>query len=136
MRMQSIFALAATVVIAACDASDGQRLAGLNGPGASSGGTNTVAQLSISPDIVQLTVGTTFQLSTNAAAQQQSQVQWTSLNPAIATISQTGLVKAVAAGVTTILARYSFDTTNTATATVVASSPTTPVTMAVGTRSP
>lgn len=135
MRMQSIFALAATVAIAACDATSPQ-LAGLNGPGRTSGGTNNVTPLSISPNVVQMTVGTTFQLSTNAASAQQSQVQWSSLNTAIATVSQTGLISAISPGATTIVARYSFDTTNVATASVVVNSPVTPGNMALGSRGP
>jgi len=136
MRMQSIFALAATVAIAACDASTSPHLAGLNGPGGTSGGTNTVTPLSISPNVVQMTVGTTFQLSTNAASAQQSQVQWSSLNTATATVSQTGLISAIAPGATTIVARYSFDTNNVATASVVVNSPVAPGNMALGSRGP
>jgi hypothetical protein len=136
MRMQSMLALAASVAIAACDASTSPRLAGLNGPGGVSGGTDTTTPLSISPNLVQMTVGTTFQLSTNAASGQQSQLQWSSLNTAIATVSQTGLISAVAPGVTTIVARFAFDTTNAATAGVVVNSPTAPGNMALGSRSP
>lgn len=136
MRMQSIFALAATVAIAACDASANARLAGLNGPGGTSGGVDTTTPLSISPSLVQMTVGTTFQLSSNAASAQQSQVQWSSLNTAIATVSQTGLISAIAPGVTTIVARFSFDTAKVATTNVVVSSPATPGNMALGSRSP
>lgn len=138
MRMQSIFALASVVAIAACDASN-HMIAGLNGPGGSSGGTNggnTTPQLVISPTSVQLSVGTTFQFSTNATPAQQSQVVWQTLQPAIATVSQSGLVSAVGAGVATIVARYSFDTTNVATATVIASTTTTAATMTAGSRSP
>ena len=139
MRMQSIFALASVVAIAACDASTSPKLAGLLGPGGSSGGNNggtPTQQLVITPNLVQLTVGTTFQFSTNAVTAQQNQVQWTSLQPAIATVSQTGRVSAVSAGVTTIVARYSFDTTNVGTATVIANSVTSTGSMASGSRSP
>lgn len=139
MRMQSIFALASVLAIAACDATSSPQLASLLGPGGTSGGTNgadTTRQLVISPNVVQLTVGTTFQLSTNAPAAQQSQLQWSSLQPSIATVSQSGLVSAVGAGVATVVARFTFDTTNVATATVVATSPTSPDTAALGSRSP
>ena len=125
MRMQSIIALAAVMAIAACDAATSPKLAGLNGPGGPSGGTdggnNATQQLVITPNLVQLKVGTTFQLSTNAAAAQQSQIQWSSLSTAIVTVTQAGVVSAVGSGTTTIVARYSFDTTNVATATIIAS---------------
>lgn len=139
MRMQSIFALASVLAIAACDASNSPQLASLLGPGGTPGGTNggnTAPQLVITPNVVQLAVGTTFQLSTNATASQQGQLRWTSLQPAIATISQSGLVSAVGAGVTTVVARFTFDTTNVATATIIATSPTSPDTVASGSRSP
>lgn len=137
MRMQSIFALASVVAIAACDATSPQ-LASLLGPGGTSGGTNNgnTQPLVISPNLVQLAVGTTFQLSTNASTSQQSQLQWSSLQPAIATVSQSGLVSAVGAGVTTVVARFTFDTANVATATVIATTPTSPDTVASGSRSP
>src|SRR5512146_576900 len=124
MRMQSIIALAAVMAIAACDAATNPKLGGLNGPGGPGGGTNggnnATQQLVITPNLVQLTVGTTFQLSTNATAAQQSQIQWSSLAPAIATVTQAGVVSAVGSGTTTIVARFSFDTTNVATATIIA----------------
>ena len=125
MRMQSIIALAAVVAIAACDAATNPKPAGLSGPGGTAGGTNggnnTTQQLVITPNLVQLKVGTTFQLSTNATAAQQSQIQWSSLAPAIVTVTQAGLVSAVGSGTTTVVARFSFDTTNVATATIIAS---------------
>lgn len=121
MRLRSILALASLVAIAACDATSPQ-LAGLNGPGGGSGGNNlNVPALVISPSLVQMSVGTTFQLSTNAASENRSQIQWTSLNPAIATVSQTGLITAIGAGVTSVVARYTFDTNNAATATIMTS---------------
>ena len=96
MRMQSIIALAAVMAIAACDAATSPKLAGLNGPGGPSGGTdggnNATQQLVITPNLVQLKVGTTFQLSTNATAAQQSQIQWSSLSTAIVTVTQAGVV--------------------------------------------
>ncbi|HTJ23315.1 MAG TPA: Ig-like domain-containing protein [Gemmatimonadaceae bacterium] len=125
MRMQSIIALAAILAIAACDAATSPKLAGLSGPGGTSGGTNggnnTTQQLVITPNLVQLKVGTTFQLSTNATAAQQSQIQWSSLAPAIVSVTQAGLVSAAGSGTATIVARFSFDTSNVATATIIAS---------------
>lgn len=139
MRMRSIFALASIVAIAACDASTDPQLAGLNGPGAGSGGNNiTLPPLAISPAVVSLVPGTTIQLFTNALPANQSQVQWNSLNPTIATVSLTGLVKAIGTGVTTVVARYSFDTTNVTTATIIVQGPvqTPNGGMASGSRSP
>ena len=118
MHMRSILALASVLVIGACDSN--HQLAGLNGPGGG-GGTNPpfpVTPLLVSPAAVQLPIGTTVQLTTNALPENQSQLQWTSFNTTIATVSQIGLVRGVGAGITTIVVRYAFDTTNVATATI------------------
>lgn len=134
MRMRSIFALASIVAIAACDATSPE-LAGLNGPGGGGGTNGNVFPLVISPTVVQMSVGTTFQLSTNAAPEHQNQIEWTSFQPTIVTVNQSGLVKAVSAGTATIVAHYTFDTTNVATATVMASTPISG-SMTTGSRSP
>ena len=119
MQTRSILALASFLTIAACDSN--HQLAGLNGPGTSGGGTIRpfpVAPLLVSPAAVQMPLGTTIQLTTNALPENQGQLQWTSFNTAIATVTQTGLVRAVGAGITTIVVRYVFDTTNVAAATI------------------
>ena len=110
----------AVVMLAACGESTSPSLAGIGGttsipPGSVS---NNTAALVITPSHVQLTVGATSQLSTNASTSLQSQVQWGSLKSTVATVSPTGLVTAVGIGTTIITARYSFDSTRVATATV------------------
>jgi uncharacterized protein YjdB len=79
----------------------------------------------ISPTTAQLRVGGTFQFNTNAPTSLQSQVQWGSLESTVATVSPSGLVTAVAVGAATITARYAFDSTRVATATVTVTGPTT-----------
>ncbi len=117
-------ALAAAAALGACGEASSPIIAGLGG-GTTTSGTNTSA-LTISPNAVQLTVGGTQQLNTNAPTSLQSQVQWNSLQTTIATISPSGLVTGVAAGPATVTARYSSDTTNVATATVVVTALTPP----------
>lgn len=109
----------AAAVLAACDQAGAPRIAGLGGTAASSGSDTTGASpLVVSPGQVQLPVGTTFQLSTNAPASLQNQLQWVSLQPSIAGVSTSGLVSALSPGTATIVARYAFDTTRVATATI------------------
>jgi Bacterial Ig-like domain (group 2) len=124
MHMRSMFTLASFLAIAACDSN--HQLAGLNEPGAGGGGTIPpfpVAPLLVSPSAVQMPLGTTVQLTTNALPENQSQLQWISFNPTIATVSQIGLVRAVGVGITSIVVRYAFDTTNVAAATINAGPP-------------
>jgi uncharacterized protein YjdB len=109
------------VALAACQADGSGRVAGLTSP---VGSTSGAAALSITPATARITVGTPLQLSTNAAAALQSQVEWSSLSPSVATVSQTGLVTAGAAGTATIRARFSSDTANVATATIQVTSAT------------
>ncbi|HVX41447.1 MAG TPA: Ig-like domain-containing protein [Gemmatimonadaceae bacterium] len=123
MRIHSLIALTiAAAALSACDQATAPRVAGLGGTGTVSGGgtttNNTTAPLLVNPGSLQLAVGATFQLGTNAPVSLQSQVQWTSLQSTIATVSASGLVSAVAPGTATIVARYAFDTTRAATATI------------------
>ncbi len=116
-----IIALVFAAAILACDQGAAPQLAGLGGTGAiSRGGTSndTIQPLIVNPGQLQLALGATFQLTTNAPASLQNQVQWNSLESTIATVSASGLVSAVAPGTATIVARYSFDTTRAATATI------------------
>lgn len=111
LRICLILAFAA---VGACGESTNPTIAGLGG-----GKTGAGTSLVISPNSVQLVPGGTAQLSTNAPAASQSQVQWNSRQTTIATISPTGFVTAIAAGTATITAQLTSDTTNIATATVV-----------------
>jgi hypothetical protein len=111
------FAVCATAV-GACESTALPTLAGVGG-GSVSGTTSS--SLTVSPVQVQMTVGTTFQLATNASLAQLPQLQWSSLQPAVATVSATGLVSATGAGTATITVRVSSDTTQAAAATIVVS---------------
>lgn len=66
--------------------------------------------LIVSPRFVRLPLGGTIFLESNAFS--PFDVEWTSLNPNVATVSQTGRVTAVSFGVATIRARLFADTTN------------------------
>ncbi len=122
-----ILATVAAVSLAACDTTT-QRLAGIGAGGTTQGGnTNNggVAPLSISPNRVQLIVGGTVQLTTNAPFSLANQVSWSSLQSTIALVSPSGLVTAVAPGTATVTARYAFDTTRVAAATIIVTGTTT-----------
>jgi uncharacterized protein YjdB len=115
MRLH-ICLILAFAAVGACGEATTPIVAGIGG-GTISG--DSTSALAISPSLVQLVPGGTSQLTTNAPASLQTQVQWSSLQTTIAAISPTGLVTAVGPGTATITARYSSDTTNVATATVV-----------------
>ena len=112
-----LLALSTLGALAGCGAAASPTIAGLGG-----GNTTKGSSLAISPNQVQLLVHATAQLTTNAPANLQSQVQWSSQPTTIASISPSGLVTALAPGTATVTARYASDTTNVATATVVVTS--------------
>jgi hypothetical protein len=114
-------AAAASFGIAACEQSVTPTIAGLGGQvgtDTSRGGGPTTSSLVIIPSTLQLGVGATFQFGTNAPLSQRSQVEWNSLDPNVVAISPTGQATAIAPGVGTITARFSFDTAHVAVATV------------------
>lgn len=114
MRSLSIISLAIAAVLAACERSTDPTVAVVAGqPSIASS-----ASLTITPSQVVIAAGSTAQLSTNASAGQQSQLQWSSSNTAVATVSGSGLVTGFSPGAATISARFSFDTTRVAVATV------------------
>lgn len=116
------FALAASAAfsILACDTASSPGIGRLLGPGSlTQDTTSSTAQLVVTPSFVQLAVASTVQLSTNAPSSLTSQVRWTSLQSTIASVSQTGRVTTLTAGTATIVARYAFDSTNVASATIV-----------------
>ena len=135
MRLHPLITLlAAAALVTACDQAATPTIAGLGGgtgpvstgggAGGSNGGTST---LSVQPNQVQLLVGGSVQLSTNAPLALQSQVQWSSLAPAVVAVSPSGLATAIAPGTAVIVARYAFDTTQAGSATItVVGSPTVP----------
>ena len=114
------FAASAALSVLACDTASSPGIGRLLGPdGATQDTTSSTGQLVVSPSFVQLAAASTVQLSTNAPSNLTSQVRWTSLQPTIASVSQTGRVTTLTVGTATIVARYAFDTTNVAAATIV-----------------
>jgi uncharacterized protein YjdB len=85
---------------------------------ASPGGVSNSVALTISPNQITLSAGSTAQLSTNAGTQ-SSQLQWSSSNTPVATVNGSGLIHAFQAGSATITARFSSDTARSASATVI-----------------
>jgi hypothetical protein len=83
----------------------------------------STGRLAVIPNRVQLAIGSSYQLTTNAPFGSESRVQWRSLNPGIAAVTPGGVVTALGAGTASIMARYSFDTTITALATVTVVGP-------------
>jgi uncharacterized protein YjdB len=121
-----ILILSSALVLAACDQATLPRIAGLGGTTtAQSSNPNGSPALAVVPSRIQLAAGATFQFATNAPQALQSQVQWNSVQSTVATISPSGLVTAIRAGTTTIVARYAFDTTRVATAIVTVTGTTT-----------
>lgn len=98
--------------LVACDSTGLGTIAGVNN---NSGGTNSTP-LTVLPTDVQISVGTSVQLSTNAGI--SNQLQWFSSDNNVATVSSTGLVTGRGVGTTTISVRISGDTTNVATSNV------------------
>jgi len=127
MRTPLIVISVAAAMLAACDQATSPIVAGLGGAATTPPGSvnNNAPPIVITPSQVQLLVGATFQFSTNAPAPLQNQVQWSSLQSTVVTVSPSGLATAVAVGTATITARFVFDTTRVATATVVVTGPTT-----------
>jgi len=74
--------------------------------------------LSVSPAFIQIPAGTSAQLAVDVAAESAPNVEWTSLAPSIVTVDQSGRVTGLNVGVATVRARFSFDLTNEAVATV------------------
>jgi hypothetical protein len=124
MRRVSFIGLAlCALAIAACDYRTTPRL-GVLEPVGDTGTTNpSTARLTIIPNRVQLAIGSSFQLTTDAPFNLESRVQWRSLQPGIVAVTPGGVVTAIGAGTASVMARYSFDTTITALATVTVVGP-------------
>lgn len=113
-------AASAALCILACDTASSPGIGRLLGPDTlTHDTTSSTTQLVVTPSFVQLAAASVLQLSTNAPGNLASQVRWTSLQPTIASVSQTGRVTTLTAGTATITARYVFDTTNVAAATIL-----------------
>jgi hypothetical protein len=126
MRLHPLFTLILVGgLLAACDQAATPTIAGLGGGtgpitggGTTGGSTGNTASITVLPNQVQLIVGGSVQMSTNAALALQSQVQWSSLQPAIVAVSPSGLATAIAPGTAVIVARFAFDTTQAGSATI------------------
>jgi hypothetical protein len=119
MRKHTVIALSfavAMVSLLACDTDRTPTIAGIGGGTVSS---STAGQLAITPANSEITLGGTVQLTTNAPAALQGQIEWFSFSPTVATVTQSGLVTGGGIGSATIRARPVGDTTNVATAVVV-----------------
>lgn len=97
--------------LAACD-SDNDMVAGIAG----TVGSPTIP-LTIQPTNVQIQVGNSVQLSTNGGTS-PGQLEWSSSNVNIATVSGTGVVTGFSVGTVVITVRYVSDANNAATALV------------------
>jgi uncharacterized protein YjdB len=112
MRNQRTFVLAlAVAALIGCDSNGVGTVAGLGGTGNGNGGNGTAA-LTVLPTGVQISVGSTIQLSTNAG--NSSALQWSSSANNVATVSGTGLVTGISVGTAAITVRLTTDTTNVA----------------------
>lgn len=100
-------------------------LAGL-APPASGTHSNGTSALLVTPNPLSLRVGEAYQLSTNAPLSLQNQVEWNSQQSTIASVSPSGVVNAVGAGIAIVTARYAFDTTNVASTTINVTGTTSP----------
>ena len=126
MRSLSFICFAvAALAVGACDYRATPRF-GFVAPGGDTTGTSSsTARLNIIPTRVQLAIGSSFQLVTDAPFGLEGRVQWRSSNPSIAAVTPGGVVTGIAIGTTTVTARYAFDTTNVASTTVVVNGPAT-----------
>jgi len=89
-------------------------------------GSDSAPALQVLPNAVQIPIGGSALLQTNAPLSLRNQVQWLSRQSTIASVSPSGTVTALAPGVASIVARYAFDTTRAATATVTVLGPNVP----------
>ena len=117
MRIKTLLAGAIVAAVVGCNLAEPPTVAGLFGP-ASINGLNA-PQLIMSPTNIQMVIGQEAQLSTNAPDSLLSQLIWTSRNPTIVAVSQTGVVRALNTGSASIVVQYSFEPLNSASATIV-----------------
>jgi uncharacterized protein YjdB len=101
----------AVVGTLACDDRAVNEVAGVGNPGS---GSNT--GLTVQPNDVQITVGSTTQLTTNTGS--STQLLWLSSDNNVASVSATGLVTGRGVGTATITVIFTSDTTNRARANI------------------
>jgi hypothetical protein len=118
MRTHTVIALSfAVALLAACDTDRAPTIAGIGSgttSSASSGG-----QIAVTPSNAQIVLGGRVQLAVNVPAPLPTQVEWISLNPAVATVNSSGLVTGSGIGNATIRVRLVSDTSNNASASVL-----------------
>jgi hypothetical protein len=128
-RMLFVLGVTAAVALAACSEATEPMLAMIpRATTGSGGGSSSSTTLKVSPSSIQLPLGSTVQLSTNAPLSLLNQVQWVALQPTIASVTTSGTVGTLSPGVATIVARYAFDTTQFATSTITVLGPSIPPT--------
>jgi hypothetical protein len=108
---------AIVAAIVGCNLAEPPTIAGLFGPSSING--LSAPQLIVSPQNISMAVGQEATISTNAPDSLLSQLVWTSRNPTIVTVSQTGIVRALATGSASIVVQYSFEPLNSASTTIV-----------------
>jgi hypothetical protein len=113
--MRVFAAVACLVVVASCndgptriESPDNQelRVSAAKG-GAGGGGSARIKSVTVSPATASIEAGNTLQLSATTKPAASVTFEWASSNQSIATVSQSGLVTGVAAGVATISATVS-----------------------------
>jgi len=129
-RILLVVGIATAVTLAACTEATEPMLGMIPSATTGSGGGNggSATTLKVFPSSIQLPVGTTAQLSTNAPLSLLNQVQWVALQPTIASVTTNGTVGTLSPGVAIVVARYAFDTTQFATSTITVLGPSIPTT--------
>ena len=82
------------------------------------GAVQTTVALAVAPATVSLQPGATQQLTATITGSTNTNVLWTSSTPGIATVSATGVVRAITAGTSTITVTSAADPSKTATAAI------------------
>ena len=106
------------VAAAACDMSPNPRFAAAGPTPPTLGGGGGQNALVVQPAQVEIFVGATFQLTTNAHG---AALFWNTSNSSIARVSSSGLVSGVNAGIAIITATSAADPSQTASSTVIVS---------------
>jgi uncharacterized protein YjdB len=114
--MHPVFMLAiAAAGLVACDQQTPSLTASLGNVGLFGSSSGIL----VTPNVARLVIGQSIQLSTNAPDTLASAVEWVSLQPRIAVVTQDGLVTAVRTGTATILARLTADTNRVSPSTII-----------------
>jgi hypothetical protein len=129
MRMHRAILLAvAAASLAGCDERRASVVGSLGAPtvGGVVGGVaiiGTPFTFFVTPSIVTLFVGQSVQLVLSVPDTLATHVQWSSLQPRVAAVTNTGLVTALGVGTATVAARLTADTNVVAPATILVSGP-------------